>query len=603
MTLLRMLRAALIAALALSPPLSAQDVVFEPAFPGLTFDSPVDLQAPPDGSARVFVVGQKGLVWSVDEAAAASKTVFLDIRDRVASGGELGLLGLAFHPDYAQNGHFYVNYTAPNPLRTVVARFTVTADPDAADPGSELVLLEVGQPFSNHNGGQLQFGPDGYLYVALGDGGSGGDPLGNGQDPRTLLGSLLRLDVDQPSGGLNYGIPPDNPFAMTDGPERDEIYAYGLRNPFRFSFGGGQLWIADVGQGAREEIDWGANGANYGWNTLEGSLCFDPPSGCSSAGTVLPILEYPHGASTGFSITGGYVATGTGCEALDGRYVYGDFVTGNVWALAFDGNGATSNTLLQDTPFLISTFGLGSAGALYVATYGASGTFQRITCSAPGAVEATVEPLRPNVTIPPGGGRFAFASSVTNGTAQTQTLDVWYVLTLPGGGERTLGTATALALAPGETAASTQLQRIPGSAPSGAYTLSVRVGTFPDEVVAADSFAFAKAAGAAARDDETTWDREVLAPKAAAGAPAVRGVYPNPLDATTTLAFTVAEASDVRLEVLDGTGRRVALLVDGTLDAGAHRATWDARAVASGVYVYRLRIGTQLESGRLTVLR
>ena len=606
MTPLRIPLAGLALAAILASPLAAQDVVFEAAFPNLTFANPVDLQAPPDGTARVFVVGQEGLVWVVDEdPAAASKAVFLDITDRVnSSGGELGLLGLAFHPDYAQNGFLFVNYTAASPLRTVIARFSVSSDPGVADPASEVVLLEVEQPLSNHNAGQLQFGPDGYLYVGFGDGGGGGDPFENGQDPTTILGSMLRLDVDAPSGGLNYGIPPDNPFVGNADGIPEETWAFGLRNPFRYSFGAGKLWIADVGQNAWEEISWGVAGGDFGWNTLEGSNCFDPQTGCSTDGTVLPVWEYPHGGSTGFSITGGYVATGTGCSDLDGRYVYGDFITGNVWALAFDDAGATSNTLLQDTGLLISTFGLGNSGALYVSNYGSSGTFQRITCESPGAVEASIVPQRPPVTVPAEGGRFVFTSTVTNGTGDAQTLDVWYVITLPNGAERALGTGTQVTLAPGASDVSTRQQRIPGGAPAGPYLFSVRAGTFPGDVVAEASFELTKEAGAGAPGGEDSWEQTELAPDAAhARADGLLVAQPNPFAGTTSLSFTVAEAADVRLEVLDLTGRRVALLVDGALEAGTHRATWDARAAASGTYVVRLRTGSEVQSERLTVLR
>ncbi len=361
------------------------------AFPGLTFRDPVDIQAPPDGSGRLFVVEQVGTIRVfTEDASTAASTVFLDLQGRLVSGGERGLLGLAFHPRFPDSAYVYVNYTAPNPLRTVVARFTVSAaTPDDADEGSEHILLEVPQPFSNHNAGQLQFGPDGYLYVGLGDGGSGGDPQNHGQRPTTLLGSMLRLDVD--GGGLppdcggpnaRYTIPPTNPFAG-QASACDEVFAYGLRNPWRFSFGpDGTLYAADVGQGAWEEVDTLTAGGNYGWNRLEGSRCYNAAS-CSAAGTILPVAEYPHNRATGgFSITGGYVYTGAeaACSSLRGQYLYGDFVSGNIWALSLSSGTPVVRHLVQNAAIGLSTFGVGQTGTLYLADHG-GGKLYRLDCA------------------------------------------------------------------------------------------------------------------------------------------------------------------------------------------------------------------------------
>lgn len=350
-------------------------VGIERAFPNVSFDRPVDIQHAGDGSDRLFVIEQAGIIRVfANDPEVANTEVFLDIRDRVRSNGsEEGLLGLAFHPDYASNGFFYVNYTASNPRRTVVSRFEVeAANPDQADPASEQVILEVAQPFGNHNGGQVRFGPDGYLYIALGDGGDGGDPQGNGQNRSTLLGSILRIDVNTPSGDMNYSIPPDNPFvgAMcgTVGC-REEIYAYGLRNPWRFSFdrATGDLWTADVGQNAFEEIDIITAGGNYGWDVMEAAHCFEPPSGCDTDGLILPIWEY--GRSQGRSITGGFVYRGTAVPELIGQYVYADFVSGRVWTLAYEDGTVVSNTELQDTDLNIATFGEDEAGELYFSAF------------------------------------------------------------------------------------------------------------------------------------------------------------------------------------------------------------------------------------------
>ncbi|MDA1280663.1 MAG: PQQ-dependent sugar dehydrogenase, partial [Chloroflexi bacterium] len=265
-------------------------------------------------------------------------TRFLDISARVSTqGNEEGLLGLAFHPAYASNGYFFVYYSAANPRRSVLSRFTVSANPEIADPVSETIILEVPQPFSNHNGGSLVFGPDGYLYLGLGDGGSGGDPQGHGQNPTTLLGSIIRIDVDTTSNTKKYGIPAGNPFATSpDGPNdpRPEIWAYGLRNPWRFSFDrtSGDLWVGDVGQNAWEEVNVVESGGNYGWNILEGKHCFEPSSNCNPTGTILPITEYSHSGGN-CSVTGGHVSRSSAIPELTGVYLYADYCSGRIWGL------------------------------------------------------------------------------------------------------------------------------------------------------------------------------------------------------------------------------------------------------------------------------
>lgn len=343
----------------------------EVAFPNLSFVRPVDLQHPGDGSNRLFVVEQRGIIWVFENQTGVTvKKKFLDIQDRVDdSGNEMGLLGLAFHPDFETNGLFFVDYTAGNPRHTVVSRFQVsTTNPDSADKNSELILLTVNQPYSNHNGGQIAFGPDGYLYISLGDGGLAGDPQNNGQNRATLLGSLLRIDVNTTSGNLNYGIPADNPFVGNTNGWREEIFAYGLRNMWRFSFDPetGWLWGADVGQDAWEEIDLIRKGKNYGWRIMEGLHCFNPPSNCDTTGLEMPIWEYSH--SQGQSITGGFVYRGPSVPELTGKYVYADFVNGRIWALTYDGTSA-SNQLLMDTNLNIASFGVDAQNELYICAF------------------------------------------------------------------------------------------------------------------------------------------------------------------------------------------------------------------------------------------
>ncbi|HEX5132567.1 MAG TPA: PQQ-dependent sugar dehydrogenase [Candidatus Krumholzibacteria bacterium] len=350
------------------------------AFPSLTFSRPVDIRNAGDGTNRLFVVEQTGriLVFPNDKAAAAVD-VFLDITASVAyrSQGELGLLGLAFHPDYASNGFFFVYYTtgASGARRARLSRFHVSADPNVADPASESVLLDFAEPEDNHNGGALCFGGDGYLYIGVGDGGGTGDPGGNGQNRQTLLGSILRLDVDQNVATPPYhAIPPDNPYVGNANGYAEEIYAYGLRNPWRISYdaAGGVLWAGDVGQAAWEEIDQIVSGANYGWNCREGRHDYPGQSSplCATAtGFVEPVFDYGH--DVGRSITGGYVYRGTALPSLAGRYVYADFVTGIVWALK---SGAPVETdVLRDTSLFIPTFGVDEDGELLLAAYFATG--------------------------------------------------------------------------------------------------------------------------------------------------------------------------------------------------------------------------------------
>ena len=352
--------------------IATSQVVIEEAFPNLVFTQPVDLQYAPDGSDRLFVVEQEGSISVFEnDALVTDKTMFLDIRDRIVFQGERGLLGLAFHPDYENNGYFFVNYTAPGPLRTVVSRFQVTADdPDVGDESSEHIIIEINQPFTNHNGGQIVFGPDGYLYIGMGDGGWGGDPYNNAQNLTNLLGAILRIDVDSVTATLNYGIPIDNPFADDTLGYRDEIYAYGLRNPWRFSFDSSTntCWISDVGQYLYEEIDILEYGGNYGWNIMEGFNCYNPPSGCDTTGLILPIYTYDH--NIGESITGGFVYRGTLVPDIYGKYIFADFEYGDVWSLEYDGENPPEVSTLGDLgPYSVTSFGVDQQDELYICSF------------------------------------------------------------------------------------------------------------------------------------------------------------------------------------------------------------------------------------------
>jgi glucose/arabinose dehydrogenase len=342
------------------------------AFPNLSFTRPVDFQHAGDNSNRVFVVEQAGVIDVFpNNPSVTEKKTFLDIRNEVDDkGNEEGLLGLAFHPDYEMNGYFYVNYTASNPDRTVIARFKVSSqNPDEADAASELVVLTYAQPHSNHNGGQVSFGPDGYLYIAVGDGGSGGDPHGNGQNRSTLLGTILRIDVDKQEDGNAYGIPPDNPFTNNQQNYREEIYAYGLRNPWRFSFDpvDHRLWVGDVGQNTFEEVDIIEKGGNYGWNIMEAKHCFQPETGCNTSGLKMPVWEY--GRKEGVSVTGGFVYRGPTSAGLTGKYVYADYGSRRIWSLDYSDMSHPVNTELLEPDFNISSFGVDDKNELYICAF------------------------------------------------------------------------------------------------------------------------------------------------------------------------------------------------------------------------------------------
>lgn len=343
-------------------------------------ERPVDIANAGDGSGRLFVVEKPGRIRIVADGQLLPRP-FMDISDRVnASGNEQGLLGLAVHPRFKDNGVFFVNYTTSQSRGglksgdTVVSRFKIGSRADQGDPDSEEILLSITQPFANHNGGNLAFGPDGYLWIGTGDGGSGGDPQGNGQKLNTLLAKFLRLDIDRKTGSLPYAIPPDNPFVDRAG-ARPEIWSYGWRNPWRFAFDRltGDLWVGDVGQNAWEEVDveprGSQGGLNYGWNSMEGTHCYSPAQNCDTAGKVLPVAEYNH--STGVSITGGEVYRGKAFPALDGLYFYADYGSKRLWAIgpAPAGSGAAGwrNAQVATLAGSPTTFGVDEDGEIFVA--------------------------------------------------------------------------------------------------------------------------------------------------------------------------------------------------------------------------------------------
>jgi glucose/arabinose dehydrogenase len=331
-----------------------------------------------DGSGRLFIVEQGGVI-RVLSGGRLAPTLFLDLSGLTAAGGERGLLGLTFHLHYRQNGRLFVNYTDLHG-DTVIAEYRRSRVAMRADPASARILLRIQQPYPNHNGGNILFGPDGYLYIGMGDGGSGGDPQGNGQRLDTLLGKMLRIDVDRPGGGTRYSIPPTNPFVHRAG-ARPEIWAYGLRNPWRFSFDPvtHDLWIGDVGQNAIEEIDRApgtTGGLNYGWNRMEGAACYQPSTGCSTAGLVLPITQYTH--AHGCSVTGGFVYRGRAHPAWRGVYFFADYCSGTIWGIASVGPNRQTPVVLLHTSHAVTSFGADQQGELYLCD-GSAGTVWRIT--------------------------------------------------------------------------------------------------------------------------------------------------------------------------------------------------------------------------------
>jgi uncharacterized repeat protein (TIGR03806 family) len=361
------------------PPQAIGTMQIQRVFPRLSFNAPVLMVEIPGSPRRLAVVQKNGQILVFPhqpDPAPADVSLYLDISSRVVSAGEQGLLGLAFDPDYATSGELYVYYSwnGTSPGTSIISRFTNDNPGDnSVSAASEEVLLPIAQPYTNHNGGMIAFGPDDMLYIALGDGGSGGDPLNSGQDTTTLLGSILRIDVKgTPDAGLDYRIPPDNPF-YDQGPAgpatRKEIYAYGLRNPWRISFDQihGHLFAADVGQARREEVNAIDSGANYGWRIMEGNLCFNPDP-CSSLGLTLPLADY--GRDQGNSITGGYVYYGSRIPDLYGRYIYGDFGSGNIWWLRYDGELVDGpHGLVPNSGLNISGFGQDADGEVYVLDY------------------------------------------------------------------------------------------------------------------------------------------------------------------------------------------------------------------------------------------
>lgn len=497
------------------------------------FNSPVDLAHA--GDERLFVVEQSGRIKIIAADGTIQNQPFLNLNNRISSGGgEQGLLGLAFHPDYANNRYFYVNYTAGN-LSTRISRFTASADnPDEADPASEQVILEFSQPFGNHNGGDIAFGPDGFLYIGTGDGGSGGDPQGFSQNRQSLLGKMLRIDVTTDPD--NYIIPADNPF-VNDDETLDEIWALGLRNPWRYSFDQltGDLWNGDVGQNAREEINFqsgeSTGGENYGWNCREGVIPYtNPGSACNGAsGFTEPAFDYTQNGGNGCSVTGGFVYRGCAYPELYGNYVFADFCSGRFWTtIGNPADGFTTDEAL-DSGLSISTFGEDVNNELYAVNY--QGEIYRVQSGVP----LTVVIVEDNDLL----------SASTNGTA---TAYQWNLDNTPIAG------ATMEAYTPTET---------------GDY--SVTLSTTPGCTITSESV-----------------NVVVTSVETIAGLTEFE-IYPSPFKSTLSFNIYLEESAEIRVSLIDQSGKII------QKKEWTNRTTiqqqWDTAALSSGVYLLKLETG------------
>ncbi len=527
---------------------------FQEAFPNLPdFTFPVDLQNAGDCSDRIFIVEKEGIIKVFENRADVSELkIFLDITDRVfIEDIEMGLLGLVFHPEYNNNGYFYVNYTAGDPRRTVVSRFQVSSsNPDSADSDSEHEIISYDQPFHNHNGGWLGFGPeDGYLYISSGDGG----PHPNGQLNDILLGKILRINVNENDPGLNYSIPPDNPFVDSSGNEKKEIYATGLRNPWRCSFDivSGQLWCGDVGNAEREEIDIIVNGGNYGWACYEGNLPWVPHECPDSTLLIFPVYDYPH--TEGVSITGGYVYRGPNQPGLLGKYIYADWYSRKVWALEYDSLNPPQNQLLFTLPAgaFINSFGVDEANELYICA------MSRIY-----KIEPTAAVISPTNLI---------ATSDEPSVIKLNWVD---------NSENELGFLIER-MDPGD-----DFQVIDSVNPNTIfYSDTVNsIGDYKYRVKAFDMNSHSGYSNIACISvlvvsvDEYLFAMDYF----------IEQNFPNPFNPVTSIRFIIPEESNVSIEAVNALGERVAELVNEIKPSGNYSQIWNAGNLASGVYFIKM---------------
>ncbi|MXZ18779.1 MAG: T9SS type A sorting domain-containing protein [Rhodothermaceae bacterium] len=532
---------------------SQPQVALEEAFSNLTFRRPVDLQ---HFGENLFVVEQPGTIWTFENRQdVTDRHQFLNIQSRVSTAGnEEGLLGLAFHPDFETNGYFFVYYSASSPRRSIVSRFnTLAGNPRRGDPDSEVIILEARQPASNHNGGQLAFGPDGYLYIALGDGGGANDQYGHGQNTRSLLGTISRIDVST----IPYSIPSDNPFAGST-TDRPEIFAWGLRNPWRFSFDPdtGVIYAADVGQNTIEEVNIIENGGNYGWPIMEGTRCFRPHTNCNRDGLILPIFEYDHSNGPA-SVTGGYVYRGPGVPDLTGWYILGDYVDGRFWGLLYDEDRLVESALLLNTFLQPLSFGIDHQGEVYMLA--SDGDIYRFSATGGSlGFESFIEPLQftrdrsiPTTTLPAArGGSGIFRYSLSPSPPAGLVFDP---------STRTLqGTATEI------------LNPI-------TYTLHAE-----DTSGLRGSITFELSVHEPVRQAEPSEPLTEFF---------LHGHYPNPSSGNVSIVFDLPEQSIVTVELYDLIGRRVVAVPPQTMPIAIRKSILlPVSTLPGGSYIYRLTV-------------
>lgn len=565
-------------------------VAVERAFTKLQFTRPVDLQHAGDGSNRLFVVEQAGriLVFANDQLTASS-AVFLDIKSRVKStGNEEGLLGLAFHPDFKNNGYFFVDYTAPasggnRVSQTTISRFKVKAGaPNEADTASELILMQIDQPYTNHNGGQIVFGPDGYLYIAMGDGGSGGDPQNNAQNKSSLLGKILRIDVNTQSGGKNYSIPSDNPLAGNTQGWKEEIWTWGMRNPWRFSYDAPskRWWCGDVGQNKLEEIDILERGKNYGWRIMEGNSCYNPSSGCDTTGLVKPIVEY--GRSLGASVTGGYVYRGARAQELTGSYIYADYVSGKIWALKYENGAVRENTEIVNSGLNIASFGVDQSNELYICAF--DGKIYRFAATGAGSIRTGSRALDFGTRTT--GEQASRSFTITNAGTAALRIDS---LTFSGAAANEYRTTRSLP-----------------------FSLSTSDSTSVDVSFTASTLGQRSAVLTIVSNDPSTPRltidlRANVIPTTGLGKNAQKDFTlfpnsPNPFNSLTEVRYSLARSARVSIDVWNTLGMRVAEIVSGLFEAGEHHLTYTS-TLPAGVYFLRMVAGDYRSMRMMVVAR
>ncbi|RJP73766.1 MAG: T9SS C-terminal target domain-containing protein [Candidatus Zixiibacteriota bacterium] len=577
-------------------------------------EAPLFVTSPPGDFDRLFILEQMNARILILQNGQLLPTPFLDIKPIVGTTElEEGLISLAFHPQYASNGYFFINYTTGASL-TVIARYTVSSNPNVADPNSEVVLLSFSQPVPIHNADMMAFGPDGYLYVTTGDGGTFHDELNLAQNGNRFYGKVLRLDVD---GGFPYAIPPDNPF-VGEPLVRDEIWAMGLRNPWRASFDRltGDFYIADVGAEDFEEINFqpagSPGGQNYGWNNYEGNtqVGYGPISPVVPQVTA-PFFTYPHTPVYGAAI-GGYVYRGSALPQLQGRYFFADYNAGQIWSFIEQGGSLTGlqNFTMDLVPPLydinnINSFGEDAAGELYVVD-GVEGEIFKVV-PLTDEILVTADAVNPPIVIPPGGGSFTFTLNLANPGGAPQNFDLW---------TDALGVDTnspsdplivrsGLTLPPGASVTRSVVQPIAGTTPAQDYWYRVFAGVYPNQVFDYDTLTFTMSGAELAGIPPGGWEPLDLLnePEAAAAPAAGVSIRPNPFNPVATLAYTLPQAGQVSLAVYDLQGRRVAELVNGWREAGAHQVTFDGSALASGLYLYRLQAQEVHTAGKMMLVK